>query len=185
MSPRESDREWETANTVVCARLRSRFPGVNERLSHGAPCFFVQDKRPLCYYHDDHHGDGRISLWCPAPPGVPEELVGAEPERFFEPTPSASGTFQAGWACSSTRQVRTRLIGLRSPPSSRMHTARWHPRISSPNSTTVIDDDTNNRPQRTVLEEARWSSDGAERERSGSGVVGRGGGDASPRVPHH
>jgi hypothetical protein len=71
-------------------------PGVNERHSHGAPCFFIQDKRPLCYYHDDHRGDGRISLWCPAPPGVPEELAGAEPQRFFEPTPSASGTF-SGW----------------------------------------------------------------------------------------
>ena len=34
------------------------------------------------------------SLSCP--PGVPEELTGAEPQRFFEPTPSASGTF-AGW----------------------------------------------------------------------------------------
>jgi hypothetical protein len=31
-------------------------PEVNERLSHGAPCFFVQDKRPLCYYHDHHTG---------------------------------------------------------------------------------------------------------------------------------
>jgi hypothetical protein len=27
------------------------------------------------------------------PPGVQEELVGAEPERFFTPTPSANGTF--------------------------------------------------------------------------------------------
>jgi hypothetical protein len=48
------------------------------------------------HYHDDHRGDGRISLWCPAPAGVPEELVGADPDRFFEPTPSASGTF-SGW----------------------------------------------------------------------------------------
>ena len=66
---------------------------MTERTSHGALCFFVRDKRPLCYYHDDHRGDGRISLWCPAPPGIQEELVGSEPERFFEPTPSAKGTF--------------------------------------------------------------------------------------------
>jgi hypothetical protein len=71
-------------------------PGVNERLSHGAPCFFVRDSRPLCYYHDHHRGDGRVSLWCPAPPGVPEELASAEPERFFRPLRSASGTF-SGW----------------------------------------------------------------------------------------
>jgi hypothetical protein len=77
-------------------KIALALPGVNERFSHGAPCFFIQDKRPLCYYHDDHRGDGRISLWCPAPTGVQEELVSAEPERFFEPTPSASGTF-SGW----------------------------------------------------------------------------------------
>jgi hypothetical protein len=77
-------------------RIALALPEVNERLSHGARCFFVRDKRPLCYYHDDHRGDGRISLWCPAPPGVQEELVSSEPERFFEPPTSAKGTF-SGW----------------------------------------------------------------------------------------
>ena len=71
-------------------------PEVNERLSHGEPCFFVRDKRPLCYFHDNHNGDGRTSLWCPAPPGVQEELVSAEPIRFFAPPTSASGVF-SGW----------------------------------------------------------------------------------------
>jgi hypothetical protein len=74
-------------------RIALALPGVNERLSHGAPCFFVRDQRPLCYYHDDHRGDGRISLWCPAPPGVQEELVSAEPDRFFKPPMSARGAF--------------------------------------------------------------------------------------------
>jgi hypothetical protein len=70
-------------------------PGVTERLSHGATCFFV-GKRPVCYFHDDHRQDGRISLWCPAPPGVQDELVGADPARFFRPPTSARGTF-ATW----------------------------------------------------------------------------------------
>src|SRR5947209_5110291 len=74
-------------------RIALALPGVNERLSHGEPCFFVRDKRPLCYFHDDHNGDGRISLWCPVPHGVQEEFVSSEPERFFAPTPSASGVF--------------------------------------------------------------------------------------------
>jgi len=56
-------------------------------------CFFVQGRRPLCYLHDDHNGDGRLSLWCPSVPEVQEELVSAEPRRFFRPRPSASGTF--------------------------------------------------------------------------------------------
>jgi hypothetical protein len=70
-------------------------PEVSERLSHGAPCFFVPEKRPICYFHD-HHNDDRVSLWCPAPPGAQEEFVSAEPDRFFKPTPSAKGTF-SGW----------------------------------------------------------------------------------------
>ena len=76
-------------------RIALALPEVNERLSHGEPCFFVQDKRPICYYHDDHNGDGRISLWCPVAPGVQEELVSADPERFFKPPMSASGTFSS------------------------------------------------------------------------------------------
>ena len=66
---------------------------MTERLSHGEPCFFVRERRPFCYFHDNHNGDGRISLWCPTLPGVQEELVTAEPQRFFRPAPSASGTF--------------------------------------------------------------------------------------------
>ena len=81
------------------ARLRKialALPEVNERLSHGAACFFIRDKRPLCRYHDHHRGDDRISLWCPVPDCMQEALVDAEPKRFFKPQPSASGTF-SGW----------------------------------------------------------------------------------------
>lgn len=77
-------------------RIALALPGVTERESHGEPCFFVKGRRPLCYFHDNHRGDGRISLWCPAPPGVPTELTASEPDRFFHPTPSASGVF-ATW----------------------------------------------------------------------------------------
>ena len=84
----------DTFNRV--RRLALALPEVNERLSHGAPCFFVRDKRPLCYYHDDHRGDGRISLWCPASPGAQETLISARPDRFFKPPASANGIF-SGW----------------------------------------------------------------------------------------
>ena len=71
------------------------FPEVNERLSHGAPSFFVRDKRPICYFHDTNFaGDGRISLMCPAPPGSQAARVALDPEVFFAPTPSASGVFK-------------------------------------------------------------------------------------------
>lgn len=43
-------------------RIALALPEVNERVSHGETCFFVRGKRALCYLHDDHYGEGRISL---------------------------------------------------------------------------------------------------------------------------
>jgi len=60
-------------------------PEVTERLSHGAPSFFIRGKKTLCNFRHDHHGDGRLALWVPAAPGVQEELIRLEPERFFRP----------------------------------------------------------------------------------------------------
>ena len=59
-------------------------PETSERLSHGHPAFFVR-KRAFVYYHDDHHGDGRLCLWVPAPPGMQEALVAGDPEHYFRP----------------------------------------------------------------------------------------------------
>jgi hypothetical protein len=74
-------------------RIAFALPEVTERWSHGAPCLFVRRTRALCYFHDDHRGNGRVSLWCPAGPGVQEELVSTKPGRFFSPPTSAEGTF--------------------------------------------------------------------------------------------
>jgi len=65
----------------ICLAL----PETNERLSHGTPCFFIRDKKSFVYFHDNHHGNGRVDIWCPAPAGVQEQMVEAEPERFFRP----------------------------------------------------------------------------------------------------
>lgn len=60
-------------------------PEVEERLSHGAPTFFVRGKKTFVMYMDDHHGVGWLALWCAAAPGVQAQLVEQEPERFFRP----------------------------------------------------------------------------------------------------
>jgi hypothetical protein len=60
-------------------------PETNERLSHGAPTFFVRDKRPFVMVLTDHHGDGRFAIWCAAGDGVQEMLVEADSTRFFRP----------------------------------------------------------------------------------------------------
>lgn len=70
------------------ARLRAicaTFPEVTERLSHGAPTFFVKGKKTLVTMHEDHHGDGMLAIWAPAPAGVQEAMVESEPDRFFRP----------------------------------------------------------------------------------------------------
>lgn len=65
----------------ICLAL----PEVNERPSHMTPTFFVRDKKVLCHLWEDHHGDGRLAIWAPAPAGVQADLVEREPERFFVP----------------------------------------------------------------------------------------------------
>jgi hypothetical protein len=65
----------------VCLGL----PEVTERLSHGAPTFFVRGKRAFLMVLTDHHGDGRFAIWCAAGDGVQAMLVDADPERFFVP----------------------------------------------------------------------------------------------------
>ena len=65
----------------ICLAL----PGTNERLSHGAPTFFVRDRKAFVMFMDNHHGDGRLAIWCHAPHGMQGALVEQEPERFFVP----------------------------------------------------------------------------------------------------
>jgi hypothetical protein len=66
-------------------KIRLGLPETTERLSHGAPSFFVRGKKCFVMLLDDHHGDGRFAVWCAAPPGNQELLVLADPERFFLP----------------------------------------------------------------------------------------------------
>jgi hypothetical protein len=71
----------------VLERVREHclsLPGTTERPSHGAPTWFVGGKT-FVSFHDDHHGDGRLALWCAAPPGQQQGLVGATPEHYFVP----------------------------------------------------------------------------------------------------
>jgi hypothetical protein len=60
-------------------------PETNERHSHGAPTFFVREKRAFLMVLTNHHGDGRFAIWCAAAPGMQQMLVDADAERFFRP----------------------------------------------------------------------------------------------------
>jgi hypothetical protein len=72
----------------VLAKLREiclALPETSERPSHGAPTFFIREKRSFLMVLTNHHGDGRFAIWCAAPQGMQEMLVDADAERFFVP----------------------------------------------------------------------------------------------------
>jgi hypothetical protein len=65
----------------ICLAL----PEVTERPSHGEPSWFVRGRTTLVTLDDHHHGADHLAFWCAAAPGVQEELVHTEPDRFFRP----------------------------------------------------------------------------------------------------
>jgi hypothetical protein len=66
-------------------RLCLSLPEVTERPSHGSPTWFIRGKKTFVTYLDIHHDDGRLALWCAAPPGMQQALVNGEPEHYFFP----------------------------------------------------------------------------------------------------
>jgi hypothetical protein len=76
---RERDRTLGFIRKICLA-----LPETSERLSHGAPTFFVR-KKTFVMVLNDHHADGRFAIWCAAGEGMQAMLVEADPERFFVP----------------------------------------------------------------------------------------------------
>jgi predicted DNA-binding protein (MmcQ/YjbR family) len=62
---------------AICLAL----PEATEKEAWGDPTFRVRDR----IFAMEKRGDGRISVWCKAPPGSQAVLVGAALERFFVP----------------------------------------------------------------------------------------------------
>lgn len=74
-------------NEKTFAKLRKiclALPGAAESVNHMRPCFAVRDKT-FAMFLDNHHGDGRVALWCKAPPGAQAMIVDGDPERYFVP----------------------------------------------------------------------------------------------------
>jgi len=80
VGPAERERTLERIRELCLA-----FPETSERLSHGAPTFFVRGKRAFLMVLTNHHGDGRFAVWCAASEGIQGMLVEADPEKFFPP----------------------------------------------------------------------------------------------------
>jgi hypothetical protein len=86
--PRQSSAPSSADRARTLDRIRElclALPETSERPSHGAPTFFVREKRAFLMVLTNHHGDGRFAIWCAAAPGMQSMLVEADPERFFVP----------------------------------------------------------------------------------------------------
>ena len=66
-------------------KLCVRLPRVSERLSHGAPTFFIDETKSFVTFVNNHHGDGILGVWCAAPEGAQAALAAADPERYYRP----------------------------------------------------------------------------------------------------
>jgi hypothetical protein len=64
----------------ICLAL----PEAIEKEAWGEPTFRVRG-RMFAMYTNNHHGDGRIAMWCKAPLGYQSMMVGVAPTRFFVP----------------------------------------------------------------------------------------------------
>jgi hypothetical protein len=64
----------------ICASL----PETTEKLSHGEPTFFAR-KKVYAMFSNNHHNDGHIAVWIPAPPGLQAMLISTWPDKFFRP----------------------------------------------------------------------------------------------------
>ena len=65
---------------AICLAL----PEAAEVEAWGEPTFRVR-KKIFAMYSNNHHGDGIVAVWCKAPPGAQEVLIGADPTRFYKP----------------------------------------------------------------------------------------------------
>jgi predicted DNA-binding protein (MmcQ/YjbR family) len=83
------------AKAAPLARIRRlclALPETTEKVAWGAPTFRVRGKL-FVMFADNHHGDGRLAIWCNAAAGSQAALVASDPDNFFVPPYMG----KAGW----------------------------------------------------------------------------------------
>lgn len=87
----------------ICAAL----PAVSERLSHGEPTFFVND-RVFTMFANNHHHDRHIAVWIPTPPGAQQALIRNSSKKYFKPPYVGV----RGWVGIELEEVGDEELGL-------------------------------------------------------------------------
>ena len=84
-------------------RFCAALPNVMEKLSHGAPTFFVEkDKGVFAMFADNHHEDGHLAVWLPVREGLQSALIEEEPATYFKPPYVGS----SGWIGIELARIR-------------------------------------------------------------------------------
>lgn len=90
-------------------RICGTLPGVCEKVSHGAPTFFVEkDKGVFVMFMQNHRGDGRVSICVPAPAGLQSALIEDAPQTYFKPPYVGS----SGWVGILLDQIRDEALEI-------------------------------------------------------------------------
>lgn len=74
-------------DTTALERVRAlcqRYPETIEKISHGEPTFFAK-KKVFVMFAGNEYKTEPVSVWVPAPAGLQEELIDAEPDTFYKP----------------------------------------------------------------------------------------------------
>ena len=89
----------------ICTRM----PSVWEKLSHGTPTFFVKkDKGVFTMFTDNHHNDGHLAVWVPAPQGLQSALIEDDPSTYFKPPYFGS----SGWIGIELDRIRDEALEI-------------------------------------------------------------------------
>lgn len=90
-------------------RICNSMPSSTEKESHGAPTFFATPKKGVfAIYVDNHHDDGHLAVWAPAPPGMQAALIEDAPKTYFRPPYVGPG----GWIGIELDQVNDEALEI-------------------------------------------------------------------------
>ena len=84
MTSKKSKSDAGTKHLKRVRKICLALPDVTEKISHGEPTFFVR-QRVFTMFANNHHNDGHVAVWIPAPPGLQEALITEAPETYFKP----------------------------------------------------------------------------------------------------
>ena len=102
INARAGVRVFPSISTRARAPDLQSTPSAFEKLSHGTPTFHVEKyKNVFTMFADNHHQDGHLAVWLPAPPGLQAALLDEAPKTYFKPPYVGS----SGWIGINLDQI--------------------------------------------------------------------------------